>query len=293
MKLRNWFYDVGVLRSYSLNIPVISVGNLSLGGSGKTSLVRFISESLSKDSHTVVLLRGYKRKTKGLVLASYKGEVMASWQEVGDEAYMLSRVLKRSSVVVSEDRHLGGEFAVKELGAQILILDDGFQHRRLKRDLDIVLLKERDLKDRLLPFGRLREPIDSLKRADAVVLSYQDIKAWHFRTDKPVFKLYRTNWRVVSARGEVVDFKDKTFYAFCGLGDNRQFFDVLRKLGIKVEKAISFPDHYHYQGFKLEKDKLYLTTLKDFFKLEPLENLHYLEFDIRVDGLMEFLRKRL
>ncbi|WP_333785198.1 tetraacyldisaccharide 4'-kinase [Thermocrinis sp.] len=293
VKLRNWLYDRGILKSYSLNAPVVCVGNLSVGGSGKTSLVRFISEALSNKFHVAVLLRGYKRETKGLLVASYRGEVKASWEEVGDEAYMLSRILKNSSVLVCEDRYTGGNFAIKELGADLIILDDGFQHRRLRRNLDLVLLKDTDLRDRLLPFGRLREPLDALKRADAVVLSYQDIKEWNLRIEKPVFKLYRINWRVVSFDGRLVDYKDKTFVAFSGLGNNGQFFQTLVKLGIRVERFLSFPDHYHYRGFRLERGKLYLTTLKDFFKLEPSENLFYLDFDLRVDGLLEFIIKNI
>jgi tetraacyldisaccharide 4'-kinase len=180
---------------------------------------------------------------------------------------------------------------VEELKAQLIILDDGFQHRRLKRDLDIVLLKEKDLKDRLLPFGRLREPLSGLKRAHAIVLTYQDLKEWEFKIEKPTFKLYRKNWRVVSGGGEILDFKDKSFIAFCGLGDNEQFFKTLERLGIKTEEKLSFPDHYHYEGFKLQKGKLYITTLKDFFKLEPAENLYYLDFDVEVPGLIDFVKK--
>jgi len=293
VNLRNWLYDRGLLKTCSFSVPILCVGNLSVGGSGKTSLVRFLAQNLAEDYHTAVLLRGYRRSTRGPVVVSYRGEVRASWKEVGDEAYMLARLLKNVSVVVGEDRCLGAKLAVEELKAQLIILDDGFQHRRLKRDLDLVLLKERDLKDRLLPFGRLREPLDGLKRVHAVVLTYQDLKEWEFKIEKPAFKLYRKNWRVVSEEGEILDFKDKSFIAFCGLGDNEQFFKTLERLGIKTEERLSFPDHYHYEGFKLQKERLYLTTLKDFFKLEPAENLYYLDFDVEVPGLMDFVRERL
>jgi tetraacyldisaccharide 4'-kinase len=293
VSIRNWLYDSGLLKTCSFRVPILCVGNLSVGGSGKTSLVRFLAQNLAEDYHTAVLLRGYKRSTKGLVVVSYRGEVRKSWKEVGDEAYMLANLLKNVSVVVSEERCLGAKLAVEELKAQLIILDDGFQHRRLKRDLDLVLLKERDLKDRLLPFGRLREPLGGLKRAHAVVLTYQDLKEWEFKIEKPTFKLYRKNWRVVSREGEVLDFKDKSFIAFCGLGDNEQFFKTLERLGIKTEERLSFPDHHHYEGFKLQKGRLYLTTLKDFFKLEPAENLYYLDFDVEVPGLMDFVRKKL
>jgi tetraacyldisaccharide 4'-kinase len=293
VSLRNWLYDRGLLKTCSFSVPILCVGNLSVGGSGKTSLVRFLAQNLAEDYHTAVLLRGYKRSTRGPVVVSYRGEVRVSWKEVGDEAYMLARLLKDVSVVVSEDRCLGAKLAVEGLKAQLIILDDGFQHRRLKRDLDIVLLKEKDLKDGLLPFGRLREPLGELKRAHAVVLTYQDLKDWDFKIEKPTFKFYRKNWRVVSRNGEVLDLKDKSFIAFCGLGDNEQFFKTLERLGIKTEERLSFPDHYHYEGFKLRKEKLYLTTLKDFFKLEPAENLYYLDFDVEVPGLMDFVRERL
>jgi tetraacyldisaccharide 4'-kinase len=293
VSLRNWLYDRGLLKTCSFSVPILCVGNLSVGGSGKTSLVRFLAQNLAEDYHTAVLLRGYKRSTRGPVVVSYRGEVRASWKEVGDEAYMLARLLKNVSVVVSEDRCLGAKLAEEVLKAQLIILDDGFQHRRLKRDLDLVLLKERDLKDRLLPFGRLREPLGGLKRAHAVVLTYQDLKEWEFKIEKPTFKLYRKNWRVVSGEGEVLDFKDKSFIAFCGIGDNEQFFKTLERLGIKTEERLSFPDHYHYEGFKLQKGRLYLTTLKDFFKLGPAENLYYLDFDVEVPGLMDFVKKKL
>ncbi len=293
VSLRNWLYDVGFLKACSFGVPVLCVGNLSVGGSGKTSLVRFLAQNLAEDYHTVVLLRGYKRSTKGLVIASYKGDVRTTWREVGDEAYMLSKLLKNVSVVVGEDRCLCAKLAVEQLKAQLIILDDGFQHRRLKRDLDIVLLRDRDLQGRLLPFGRLREPLSSLKRAHAIVLSYQDLKDWEFNIEKPTFKLYRKNWRVVSKEGEVLDIKDKSFIAFCGLGDNEQFFKTLEKLGIRTEETFSFPDHYHYDGFRLQREKLYITTLKDFFKVEPVENLYYLDFDVEVPGLIEFVRAKL
>jgi len=293
VSLRNWLYDRGFLKTCSFGVPILCVGNLSVGGSGKTSLVRFLAQNLAEDYHTAVLSRGYRRNTKGPVVVSYRGEVRTSWKEVGDEAHMLARLLKNVSVVVSEDRCLGAKLAVEELRAQLIILDDGFQHRRLKRDLDLVLLKERDLKDGLLPFGRLREPLSSLKRAHAVVLTYQDLKEWEFKIEKPTFKLYRKNWRVVSRNGEVLDFKDKSFIAFCGLGDNEQFFKTLERLGIKTEEKLGFPDHYHYEGFNLQKGRLYITTLKDFFKLEPAENLYYLDFDVEVPGLMDFVKERL
>ncbi len=293
IKLRNLLYDKGLLKSHRLSVPVISVGNLSVGGSGKTSLVLYLARHLQERKHVCILSRGYKRRTKGTLLVSYKGKLLCGWEESGDEPYMMASLLTSSSVVVDEDRYRGGLYAVRELGAQVILLDDGFQHRRLFRDLDIVVLKERDLRDRLLPFGRLREPVSSLRRAHALVLSYQDVKEWDYKTDIPTFKLYRANWRVCDEEGKEVDVKGREFMAFAGLGDNGQFFKTLEKLEVKMKKRLSFPDHYHYRDFNLERGQEYITTLKDFVKLKNREGVYYLDYDVKVEGLLEFVEERL
>jgi len=256
--------------------------------------VRHLAQNLSKEFHTCILSRGYKRKSKGTLLVSYKGDIKTHWEEAGDEPYMLAEVLRDVSGVVDEQRCRGGLFATKELKAEVVILDDGFQHRRIYRDIDLLLIKEKDLKDHLLPFGRLREPLTSLKRASAVILSYQDVKEWDIKVDKPTFKLYRKDWKVVNSLGYAVEnFQEMEFIAFAGLGDNEQFFKTLEKLGIKVVKRLSFRDHHDYRDFKLLRDKLYITTLKDAVKLPQAENLYYLDYSIEVEGLLEFVLKAL
>ena len=292
VNLRNFLYDKGYLKSYKLPIPVISVGNLSLGGSGKTSLVVYIAKHLQRETHVCVLSRGYKRRSKDTVVVSYRGERLCSWEEAGDEPFMMASLLEKASVVVDQDRYRGGLFAAKELGANLIILDDGFQHRRLKRDLDLLLLKREDLHDRPLPFGKLREPLGSIKRASALILSYQDLKEWDYQNPYgiPTFKMFRENWRVVDQKGNTVDTKGKSFVAFSGLANNEQFFLTLKKMGIRLEKTLSFPDHYHYRNFTLQKDKEYITTLKDFVKLKENSNVYYLHFDLKVEGLIEFIR---
>jgi len=287
VRTRNWLYDKRLIRPCKLPVPVLSVGNLSVGGSGKSSLVRYMGELL-KGLHVCILSRGYGRKTKGTILVSERGKLLVDWDEAGDEPYMLAKLLPRASVVVDEDRCRGAFFALEKLRPDIFVLDDGFQHRRIHRDLNILLLKKRDFSDRLLPFGRLREPLSSMEWADIIVLSYTDIEDldWRHNT-KPTFKMVRENWKVVrSSDGKVLeDFKEVSFIAFAGLGDNSQFFKSLERLGIKTKERLSLPDHYSYKDFKLKEDELYITTLKDVIKLKPSENLFYLDFDVRVDGL--------
>jgi len=294
---RKFFYKKGLFKSFKIPIPVISVGNLSFGGSGKTSLVRFLCENLHLYFNITVLSRGYKRKSKGPVIVMERGKLKVDWEKAGDEPYLLGKIFEKKkmkiSILVNEDRKKGGEIAIKELGAELIILDDGFQHQKLKRDLDLVLLKKDDLKDRLFPFGRLREPLSSLERADAIILSYQEYQPFNFSYNKkPVFKLYRKEWKILNKDfKEICELKDKEFVAFCGLADNKQFFNILDKLGLKIKKKLSFPDHYHYKNFKLNLQQNYITTLKDGIKLNPQENLYFLDFNIEVKGLIEFILK--
>jgi len=297
VNLRNLLYDRNLIKQKKLPVPVISVGNISAGGTGKTSLVRYLARELGKTPRVAVLLRGYKRKSRGALIVSEWGELKAGIEEAGDEAYLLARLLSEVSVVVSEDRYKGGLHAVEELGAELIILDDGFQHRRLYRDLDIVLIRKRDLTDKLLPAGLLREPFKNLSRANAVVLSYQDVEPFDFEFGyKPVFKMFRRFTHLLNARLERVPLetlKDKEVLAFAGLGSNEQFFKTLERLGFRVKENLSFPDHYHYRDLELRRNELYITTPKDMVKLPPSENLFALGFELEVEGLLEFVRERI
>lgn len=144
VRTRNWLYDKRLIRPCKLPVPVLSVGNLSVGGSGKSSLVRYMGELL-KGLHVCILSRGYGRKTKGTILVSERGKLLVDWDEAGDEPYMLAKLLPRASVVVDEDRCRGAFFALEKLRPDIFVLDDGFQHRRIHRDLNILLLKKKGL----------------------------------------------------------------------------------------------------------------------------------------------------
>ncbi len=296
-KVRNYAYDKGIIKQKKLPLPVISVGNLSVGGSGKTSTVRFIVEHLSSDNRVCILLRGYKRKSKGPLIVSRWGKIEANIEESGDEAFMLAKLLPNASVVVAEKRYEGGIYAIKELNPDLFILDDGFQHRSLFRNLDIVLLRKRDIKDKLIPFGRLREPLSSLSRADALILSYQEIEPFEIDINKPVFKMYRKFKRLynpIKGFGNIdEDMLNREWIAFSGLGDNNQFFVILEKLGFNLTEKISFRDHYDYKNFKPRSGKMYITTMKDIFKLEPNENIYALDVEVRIEGLIEFIKNKL
>ena len=168
--LRNTLFDHRVLASALLQRPVVSVGNLSAGGTGKTPFVIALGELLKERGRRFdILSRGYGRKTRGVRVVDPKG----SASEFGDEPLLLARRLG-VPVVVGESRYDAGRTAEQRFDSELHILDDGFQHRSLARDFDIVLIAPGDLQDRLLPSGRLREPFSSLNRADAIVMP-QDV----------------------------------------------------------------------------------------------------------------------
>src|SRR6202521_701133 len=162
----NALYDRGIAPARKLQGPVVSVGNLSIGGSGKTPFVLLLGELLkARGVKFDILSRGYGRRTRGVALVDPGG----SPREFGDEPLLLARRLG-VPVIVGEDRYEAGRLTERNFGPQLHLLDDGFQHRGLARDFDIVLVTPEDARDRLLPAGRLREPLRELERADAVVL---------------------------------------------------------------------------------------------------------------------------
>src|ERR1700730_7748479 len=164
---RNALYDRGIARAQELRGPVVSIGNLSVGGSGKTPFVLLLGDLLkARGLKFDILSRGFGRKTKAVALFDPAG----SPRDFGDEPLLMARRLA-VPVIVGEQRYAAGVFAEQKFLPQLHLLDDGFQHRSLARDFDIVLVTPEDIRDRLLPAGRLREPLTALRRADAVVLT--------------------------------------------------------------------------------------------------------------------------
>lgn len=230
---RNALYERGTLHPRVLGGPVVSVGNLSVGGSGKTPFVLLLGELLRERGVSFdVLSRGYGRQTKGVALVDPAG----SARDFGDEPLLLARRLA-VPVIVGEDRFRAGELAETKFGPQAHLLDDGFQHRSLARDFDIVLVTPEDAHDRLLPAGRLREPLSSLRRADAVVLT-----GGASPDALPVGG--KLLWRV--RRGILAPDVPAQVVGFCGIARPRNFFNALRSAGIEALAEAVYPDHHRY-----------------------------------------------
>jgi tetraacyldisaccharide 4'-kinase len=267
VRARNARFDRGHARIFKLKLPVISVGNISVGGSGKTPFVQTLGRWLNAQGIPYdILSRGYGRESRGVLQVDPSGPAAL----YGDEPLLLARTLG-APVFVGEERYQAGiaaeAFAAKcARPARLHILDDGFQHRRLHRDFDIVLLGRGDLRAGLLPFGRLREPLSALARANAVVAP-EDLAAllaepnvWHIR------------------RRLVLPAPVPTRpLAFCGLADPRQFWQALADIGIYPVNTFAFGDHHRYrprdiallqQLARLHEANGFLTTEKDLVKLD-------------------------
>jgi tetraacyldisaccharide 4'-kinase len=268
---RNSMFDREILRARRLAWPVISVGNIAVGGSGKTPFVIMLGEILAdRGIWFDVLSRGYHRSTRGVLTVQANG----SPEEFGDEPLLIAGKLS-CPVIVAEDRHSGGLEAEEHYAGAasnpMHLLDDGFQHRQLHRDFDIVLVNEQDLTDKLLPSGRLREPLSSLGRADAVVIdkSFPVERLPHGK-----FQMWRTErWLTIPAiNGPVI--------AFCGIARPKRFFAELRQHGLDVMREIVFRDHHRYTDADIQEltaaqglfpGSRLVTTEKDAINL----NLHF------------------
>jgi len=233
VRARNALYDGGVLRVRRLQGAVVSVGNLSAGGSGKTPFVLLLGELLkARGVKFDVLSRGYGRESKGVLLVDPAGLP----REFGDEPLLIARKLQ-VPVIVGEDRYQAGCFAESKFGPQLHLLDDGFQHRALTRDFDIVLVTPQDASDQLLPSGRLREPLSSLRRADAVVLA-SGASAEAFPVEGKLV------WRV--RRGIAPKNVPPRPVVFCGIARPQNFVLQLRAANIEPVAEAFYRDHHAY-----------------------------------------------
>ena len=263
--LRNALYDRKLFPTHKLTRPVVSVGNISVGGSGKTPFVIALGELLKQRGIAFdVLSRGYGRSSTGIAIVDPAGTPA----QFGDEPLLMARKLQ-VPVVVAADRYQAGLLAEKEFNSRLHLLDDGFQHRRLHRDFDIVLLPQEDLSDRLLPAGRLREPLSSLARADAVV--FFEPGPGPIPSPPPQTFSARRVVTLDPAVGKPV--------AFCAIARPQQFFAAVKAQGQEPAGQAMFTDHHRYTQPDIDRllqlkqrtsADSFITTEKDLINLGPL-----------------------
>jgi len=292
-------YETDYLKQKSLDATVISVGNLTVGGAGKTPLVEYIARYLSSEGHSVaVLTRGYARESSGrrvLNDPSADNSAVGSYHEFGDEPLMLARSLPDIPIVVDKDRYTAGKWVESRFAADVLVLDDGYQHLALARDLNILLIDATDPLggSEMLPIGRLREPLYGIKRADAIIITRADrpfdqgqtqaIIKYYCGDNAPVMYFYSTITRLRHlATNEAYDARDLAGWnvaVACGIGNPHAFAEDILQIGINIVSESFFPDHHPFVQEDLNRitrdaqdagaDAI-VTTEKDAVRLEGL-----------------------
>ena len=325
MRARRALYTRGVLRAQKINAPVISIGNITTGGTGKTPLVAWVARLIAQEGRRVcILTRGYGRADANRrVLVSDGEHILANAREGGDEPFLLAEMLRGVAAVVSDaDRVAAARYALENLESEVFILDDGFQHLRLARDLDLVTVDATNPwgGGNLLPRGHLREPLNGLARADCIIVTRseqaQDIDALRQQVarlsgSRPII-LSRTCTKLLRPLEATPEssahnlsthpssliphpLPTQPIAAFCAIGNPSAFFTHIRRDGNDLKFTRAFPDHHVY--VQSDVDALVseamqagalglLTTAKDAVKLRSLHfelPCYVLEIELEFD----------
>ncbi|MCM8763447.1 MAG: tetraacyldisaccharide 4'-kinase [Candidatus Omnitrophica bacterium] len=292
-------YKLHILRSIRLNTKVISIGNITWGGTAKTPLVAFIASYLRGKGYRIAILsRGYKRKMASQTRLILNGRDLHSntltFEEVGDEALLLSQGLADVIVGVDKDRIRCAQKIRERFNPDIFILDDGFQYWRLYRDLDIVTIDATNPfgNQHILPAGIMRQPKSALKRADIFVITKTNINP-HIQDLESELKIINPRALIVEAGYKILglyefsdtarnliplsDFKNKSLACLCGIADPASFEKMLYDSGINIVKAFRFPDHHYYTKQDMDDIltvckssgiEIIITTEKDLIRLK-------------------------
>ena len=308
-------YKLKIRRQKSVDSFVVCIGNITAGGTGKTPTVLLAARLLADMGLRVaVISRGYKRPKKGKDVVVLYDQEDINWQSAGDEPYMMNLLLKEKQVpvIVSKSRYKAAKCAKEEFKSQVILLDDGFQHHKWKRDRNIVLIDAQNpFTEGLLPLGNLREPLTALRRADLVLLTHSNLVSKNKIEDiKKEIRLYNPSLPVLEAVHkpknyfDLINNKSVSLYdlkgtaaCFCGLGDPKSFETTLKNLGLDIKKSLRFADHKNYTISDIKKiadmrgNLPLITTFKDYVKLPSgwqeyiKDNFYMLEIEMSLNSV--------
>lgn len=316
--LRNYLYKSNVLKSYKSSARVISIGNITTGGTGKTPIVfEFASYlAVNTDNKVAILSRGYGKKDKSAisVVKTNNNILINDPKECGDEALMLANMLDNVVILTGSNRKKLAKLAVDEYNCNLLILDDGLQHKALARDLDIALIDQQNVlgNKKQLPLGPLREPVSSLRYVDSIIwVNKSGVNTTDGMNIKNLFNIsvpeYYAEYKVVGFvkypnKQMISDITEKEVLAFTGIGQPESFFKQLQNQNMKVMKTLIFPDHNDYTESDIniinnesrnKGIKAIVTTEKDIIKLLNYLNAFELpvyilkmKMEINIKGLL-------
>jgi len=298
---------LGWLTTEDFKSPIISVGNITTGGSGKTPLVMYLANLLIKNGKNPgIVSRGYGRKSQGLVVVHDGKEMKVKVESAGDEPFLMATILKSVPVFVCEDRREAIRHLINSSKVNIIIMDDGFQHRKVKRDLDIITISAKDSKNdyRLLPWGKLREPFKNINRSNAIVFTktdnytppnmlaeFQSI----FKGNSIVSSIIPVLMKYDSSGYHKSLHSSEVLFAFCGIGEPDSFFKSIKQLDLKLGGKQIFSDHQEYTEsvitelsaqIKSSNYTAIITTEKDLIKLPESFLDEFETFVIKIE--MEF-----
>lgn len=319
--VRNLLFKAGILPSVQLDAKVISVGNVTVGGTGKTPCVERLARLLKEQGYRIAILsRGFGRKGKGTLVVSDEEKVYATAEQAGDEPMLLAKNLSGIPVIVGRDRAETGQLAIQNWEIDVLLLDDAYHNQQIKKDLDLVVMDSTNLwgNGKVLPAGPLREPLWGLRRADAIILTRvnekdgkdKNIHRIRQLSDAKIFSAIHKPVHFVSIpdnkKIELSGFKNKRGIAFSGIGNPGSFQNTLQSMGMDIIDFFIFRDHYKYKPkdlkkifdtAKTKKAEVLVTTEKDYFRLPPRWNpsiqTAYLKIEFEVQRGSEELKKLL
>ncbi len=307
VSMRNFGYDHGLLEVKKLPLPVISVGNIAVGGSGKTPFVIFLIEKvLSFGKRPAVLSRGYKRLSDDMIISCPEKGSEVDVQLLGDEPALISQMYPGVPVAVHKNRYRAGLAVLEKYSAEVILLDDGLQNRELYRDADFVLLKDslEDLKDSYLPAGNLRDSRRRIRQANIIIVtshgdlrpSHSDLELIGKYSEAPVAGVRFVQSHFLDHAGVVhplSELSGKEITVFCGIANPRQFFSAVEQLDAKIVSRKSFCDHHWFDEYDIDEifggdeDLIAVTTAKDAVRIFLDDELSRKEEVSRIYALQE------